>query len=192
MLLTAWCSAWASRRIFRGTEAGLASLRVRAFDHVHRLSILTQGTDRRGALVSRVTTDVDTISTFAQSGGMSLIVSSGQILAATVAMLVYSWQLAVLVLLCFVPMIWLTPWAQRLVGTAYRDVRARVGGAAVRPEAVVSETIRPSASRPRASPASTPRSAVIGTRPCGRSGGRGGVLDRRAGLGGGGRRRRGG
>src|SRR5450756_2836604 len=26
LLLTAWCSAWASRRIFRGTEAGLASL----------------------------------------------------------------------------------------------------------------------------------------------------------------------
>ena len=144
VLLTAGCSAWASRRIFRGTEAGLASLRVRAFDHVHRLSILTQGTDRRGALVSRVTTDVDTISTFAQSGGMSLIVSSGQILAATVAMLVYSWQLAVLVLLCFVPMIWLTPWAQRLVGTAYRDVRARVGGmlAAVSEAVVGAETIR--------------------------------------------------
>src|SRR5665811_1510457 len=144
VLLTAWCSAWASRRIFRGTEAGLASLRVRAFDHVHRLSILTQGTDRRGALVSRVTTDVDTISTFAQSGGMSLIVSSGQILAATVAMLVYSWQLAVLVLLCFLPMVWLAPMAQRLVGAAYRDVRSRVGGmlAAVSEAVVGAETIR--------------------------------------------------
>lgn len=144
VLLTAWCSAWASRRIFRGTEAGLASLRLRAFDHVHRLSILTQGTDRRGALVSRVTTDVDTISTFAQSGGMTLIVSSGQIVAASIAMLVYSWRLAVLVLLCFAPMVWLAPLAQRLVGTAYRDVRARVGGmlAAVSEAVVGAETIR--------------------------------------------------
>ena len=144
VLLTAGCSAWASRRIFRGTEAGLASLRLRAFDHVHRLSILTQGTDRRGALVSRVTTDVDTISTFAQSGGMTLIVSSGQIVAATIAMLVYSWRLAVLVLLCFAPMLWLAPLAQRLVGTAYRDVRARIGGmlAAVSEAVVGAETIR--------------------------------------------------
>ena len=65
---------------------------------------------------------------FAQSGGMTLIVSTGQILAATLAMLVYSWRLGLLVLLCFAPMFWLTPLAQRLVGTAYRDVRARVGG----------------------------------------------------------------
>src|SRR5262245_31091466 len=87
------CSAVVNVRLFRATETGLAALRVRAFRHVHDLSVLTQSTERRGALVSRVTSDVDTISLFVQWGGIMLVVSVLQIGVATVLMAVYSWQL---------------------------------------------------------------------------------------------------
>ena len=73
LVLAGLCSALVNVRLFRSTEAGLASLRVRAFCHVHDLSVLTQSTERRGALVSRVTSDVDTISLFVQWGGIMLL-----------------------------------------------------------------------------------------------------------------------
>ena len=59
-------------RVRAGHAAGTT-----AFRHVHDLSVLTQNTERRGALVSRVTSDVDTISTFMQWGGLMLVISVG-------------------------------------------------------------------------------------------------------------------
>ena len=115
-------------RLFRATEGGLATLRVRAFRHVHDLSVLTQNAERRGSLVSRVTSDVDTISTFMQWGGLLLVVSVGQLVVATVLMAIYSWQLTLLVWACFLPLFLLlrtVPEAGRRRPTA--SVRERVG-----------------------------------------------------------------
>ena len=75
VLGTALCAYLLNVRLFRTTESGLATLRVRAFRHVHDLSVLTQNAERRGSLVSRVTSDVDTISTFMQWGGLLMVVS---------------------------------------------------------------------------------------------------------------------
>ena len=138
------CSAMVNVRMFRSTEAGLAALRVRAFRHVHDLSTLSQGTERRGALVSRVTSDVDTISLFVQSGGIMLLVSSLQVLVATALMAVYSWQLTIVVWLCFVPLFLVLRRAQRHVNAAYTTVRARVGAmlGAVSEAVVGAETVR--------------------------------------------------
>ncbi|MGV8964841.1 MAG: ABC transporter ATP-binding protein [Cellulomonas sp.] len=138
------CSAFVNVRLFSATEAGLASLRVRAFRHVHDLSVLTQNTERRGSLVSRVTSDVDTISLFVQWGGIQLLVSVLQIGVATVLMAVYSWQLALLVWLCFVPLLLVLRPAQGRVNTAYTRVRERVGAmlGAISEAVVGAETIR--------------------------------------------------
>lgn len=114
-------------RIFRASEAGLATLRIKAFRHVHDLSVLTQNTERRGALVSRVTSDVDTISRFVQWGGLLLLTSIGQLMIATVIMAIYSWQLTVLVWVCFLPLFLLLRYFQRIVSAAYTLVRERVG-----------------------------------------------------------------
>src|SRR5699024_6976709 len=91
-------------RLFRASETGLATLRIRAFRHVHDLSVLTQNTERRGSLVARVTTDVDTISRFVQWGGLQLVTSVGQLFVATIVMAIYSWQLTILVWVCFLPL----------------------------------------------------------------------------------------
>ncbi|MBI9114939.1 ABC transporter ATP-binding protein [Sanguibacter suaedae] len=131
-------------RLFRATEAGLASLRVQAFRHVHDLSVLSQSTERRGSLVSRVTSDVDTISLFVQWGGILLLVSVLQLAAATVLMAVFSWQLTLVVWACYVPLFFLLGPAQRRVSVAYTAVRAKVGAmlGAVSEAVVGAETIR--------------------------------------------------
>ncbi len=114
-------------RLFRTSERGLATLRVKAFRHVHDLPLLTQSTERRGALVSRVTTDVDQVSQFLVFGGLLFVVSCGQMLIATVVMLFYSWQLALVVWLCFAPLFISIRYFQRRLSAAYSVVRRQVG-----------------------------------------------------------------
>ncbi|GAB3445536.1 ABC transporter ATP-binding protein [Phycicoccus ginsengisoli] len=131
-------------RLYRASEAGLATLRLRGFRHIHDLSMLTQNTERRGSMVSRVTSDVDTISQFVQFGGIILILSLGQIVVATGLMVYYSPLLAAVVWLCFVPLLLVIRRFQRVVGRAYTQVRERVGDllAAVSESVVGASTIR--------------------------------------------------
>jgi ATP-binding cassette subfamily B protein len=131
-------------RLFRTTETALAGLRVRAFRHVHDLSALHQQSQRRGSLVSRVTSDIDQMSTFMQRGGVLGIVSLGQLTVATVVMAVYSWQLTLLVLVCFVPLVVAVRFFARRLAAAYGMVRSRMGDllAAVSESVVGAATVR--------------------------------------------------
>ena len=106
--------------------------------------MLTQNTERRGSMVSRVTSDVDTISQFVQFGGIILILSLGQIAVATGLMFVYSPLLTAVVWLCFVPLLFVIRRFQNVVGRAYTQVRERVGDllAAVSESVVGAATIR--------------------------------------------------
>ncbi|MBA4610006.1 ABC transporter ATP-binding protein [Aeromicrobium sp. Marseille-Q0843] len=127
MIVIAICGYWSKVRIFTASERGLANLRVAAFRHVHDLSMLTQNTQRRGSLVSRVTSDVDQISQFLQFTGIMMIVSIGQMLVATVVMAFLSWQLTLVVLISFVPLAVSLRWLAGAMSRAYDRVRASVG-----------------------------------------------------------------
>jgi len=144
MLAAGGCSAAVNLRLVRRTEAGLAALRVRAFRHVHDLATLTQNTERRGSLVSRVTNDVDTISLFVQWGGIMLLVSSLQILVSTALMLTFSWQLTLVVWAAYVPLVLTLRLGQKKVSGRFTRVRERVGAMlGAMSEAVVgAETVR--------------------------------------------------
>ena len=127
VLITAVAVYLMNVRLFRTTETALAALRVRAFRHVHDLSVLHQQGERRGSLVSRVTSDVDQLSTFMQWGGVLGLISVGQLVVATVVMTVYSWQLTLLVVACFIPLAIAVRWFAQRLATAYGVVRERVG-----------------------------------------------------------------
>jgi putative ABC transport system ATP-binding protein len=144
VLVTAVAAYLMNYRMFQTTETGLAALRVRAFRHIHDLSMLHQQAQRRGSLVSRVTSDVDQMSVFMQWGGILVVASIGQLLVASVLMAVFSWQLTLLVYACFVPMAWVVPRLQRRLAEAYRKVRERVGDllGAVAESVVGAQTVR--------------------------------------------------
>jgi ABC-type multidrug transport system fused ATPase/permease subunit len=125
--VTSWASYLMTSRLFTTSERGLATLRTKAFRHVHDLPLLTQNTERRGALVSRVTSDVDQVSQFLVFGGLIFVVSVGQVLVATVLMLVYSWELALVVWLAFAPLFLSIRWFQKKLSAAYTVVRHQVG-----------------------------------------------------------------
>jgi putative ABC transport system ATP-binding protein len=151
VLITAGAAYLMNVRLYRTAETGLAALRTRAFRHVHDLSTLTQSRHQRGALVSRVTSDVDQLSQFMQWGGLLLVVSVGQVTLATALMLVWSWQLGLLVLACFVPYALAVRVFQGRLGVAYARVRARIGDvlSAVSEAVVGAEVIRAYAVRDR-------------------------------------------
>jgi putative ABC transport system ATP-binding protein len=127
VVVTALSAYLVNVRLFRASESGLATLRIKAFRHIHDLAMLTQNTERRGSLVSRVTSDVDTISMFVQFGGLMLMINVAQISLATILMVVYSPPLALVVWLCFVPLFFIIKKFQGIVGRAYTRVRERVG-----------------------------------------------------------------
>ncbi|HEX5969980.1 MAG TPA: ABC transporter transmembrane domain-containing protein, partial [Intrasporangium sp.] len=127
VVVTAFSAYFVNVRLFRSSESGLATLRLKAFRHIHDLSMLTQNTERRGSLVSRVTSDVDTISMFVQFGGLMLMINVAQITLATVLMLVYSPVLGLVVWVCFVPLFLIIRTFQGIVGRSYTKVRERVG-----------------------------------------------------------------
>ncbi|WP_322760280.1 ABC transporter ATP-binding protein [Frankia sp. Cr2] len=124
--VTAFAAYLMSVRLYRTSESALATLRIRAFGHIHDLSALTQSEQRRGALTSRVTSDVDQMSQFLQFGGMILLLSSGQMIIATVLMAVYSWPLTIVVYVCFVPMALVIKRFQSILAQRYLAVRERV------------------------------------------------------------------
>ncbi|MEU8818219.1 ABC transporter ATP-binding protein [Actinoplanes sp. NPDC048796] len=116
-----------TRRLFTVSETALGGLRSRTFRHIHDLSMLHQQSERRGTMVSRVTSDVDQISQFLQTGGVQLLLASGQLLVSTIVMFVYSWQLTIVVLLAFGPSVAIIRLFQKRLASVYAAVRERTG-----------------------------------------------------------------
>jgi len=144
LVLAALCSSAVNFRLVSRTEAGLATLRLKTFRHIHELSALTQNTERRGSLVSRVTSDIDTITQFMQWGGIMLVVSGLQLAVASILMLVFSWQLALVVWACFVPLVLIFRFNNHRVRDAFANVREQTGAllGAISESVVGAETVK--------------------------------------------------
>lgn len=117
----------ASMRLWRAAENALFGLRQRTFTHIHRLSVSVQNEEKRGALVSRVTNDVETIAQFLEWGAINWIVSLTLMSATLAVMLAYAWHLTLMALLVLIPLWPITRFLQRGMVRAYDRVRSRVG-----------------------------------------------------------------
>jgi putative ABC transport system ATP-binding protein len=114
-------------RLVRASEDSLLGLRVRTFDHIHRLSIAEHVESRRGALVARVTSDIETLAQFLEWGAVAWIMNGVLITATFGVMAVYEWRLAAVSLLAYVPVVVLMPVLQRRSLAAQDQVRNAVG-----------------------------------------------------------------
>ena len=110
-------------RFLRAAENSLAGLRVRVFSHIHRLSIAEHTDSRKGILVARVTSDIETLARFVQWGAMSWILNSTLLVLTILVMFVYSWQLALVVIVSFLPVVPIFRLLQRKQLAAYDQVR---------------------------------------------------------------------
>jgi putative ABC transport system ATP-binding protein len=113
-------------RLVRNAEDALLALRVRAFDHIHRLSLADHNDTRRGVLTARVTSDVESLAQFLQWGAIAWVVNGAIILGTVIAMAVYSWPLLLLVVAVYLPLVPVLRYIQRSQLQAYERVRTRV------------------------------------------------------------------
>ncbi|MEM9711174.1 MAG: ABC transporter ATP-binding protein [Actinomycetota bacterium] len=113
-------------RLVEASELALARLRVAVFAHVHRLSVADHVERAAGAMVTRVTSDIDALARFAEWGGLAWILNSTMITVTGVVMFAYSWQLALVVLAVFAPLPFFFRWLQRRQLAAYDRYRTTV------------------------------------------------------------------
>lgn len=117
------------RRVIETAENTLLALRLRTFTHIQRLSLAEHTASRKGVLTARVTSDVETLAQFAQWGALSWIVDSSLIVGTLVVMAVYSWQLALLTVVVYIPLLPILKVIQRRQLRAYNDVRTKTAEA---------------------------------------------------------------
>jgi putative ABC transport system ATP-binding protein len=127
ILVAAWAARTTNQRLATASERALCGLRVRAFNHIHALSMAHHTEEQRGALVSRVTSDVETLGQFFRWGGLAWILNSALMLAALVAMVIYDWRLALVAVVTVLPLVAVLRVMQGRVVVAWDAVRSRVG-----------------------------------------------------------------
>lgn len=124
-------------RLARAAATGLSDLRVKVFSRLIRSSVLHVQSERRGALVSRVTSDIATVQEFAEWGGVVFLINTTQVLIAVAVMAIYDWRLALLVVAAVLVYAMVLLWFQRILSRNYDKVRSVVADSlAVMGEAV--------------------------------------------------------
>ena len=108
-------------------ERALADLRIQLFGHLQRLSLGYYERNRTGAIVSRITNDVEALDQLV-TDGISSLVQNTLVLAGTVVVLfLLDWRLALATLVVLPLMGLATAWFRSRSNHAYRRVRERLG-----------------------------------------------------------------
>ncbi len=126
MVAAGFARRYSTLRLQATAARGLSDLRVQVFGHLHRMSALHVQSERRGSLVARVTSDIYRIQEFMGWGGMGMVIGISQLTLTVIAMLVYRWQLALLVVAGVTVYGAALFWFQRILGRAHDRVRERV------------------------------------------------------------------
>jgi ATP-binding cassette subfamily B protein len=112
-------------RLGQRSEEALYGLRVRLFEHIHRLSIADHGEERKGALVARVTSDVETLSQFFSWGALAWLLDGTLMVMVAGVMLAYDWVLALVAFATAAPLAIVLRSVQGRLAEAYDKARAR-------------------------------------------------------------------
>ncbi len=107
-------------------EDVVLELRRRLFAHFQRLPVAFHERYTSGRVISRQTSDVDSISDLFEDGLDSLISAVFSLLLVGVGMLLLDWPLALVVLAGFGPLAALTWWFRRESALAYRRSREAI------------------------------------------------------------------
>ena len=108
-------------------ERALADLRIGLFRHLQRLSLGYYERNRTGAIVSRITNDVEALDQLL-TDGLSSLVQNGLVLVGTLVVLfLLDWRLALATIVVLPLMGLVTAWFRSRSNRAYRSVRERLG-----------------------------------------------------------------
>ena len=113
--------------ISRVGEEFLRDLRISVFAHLQRLSMPYYDREKAGVIVSRMTSDVDSLAELVQMG-LAMFVTNGLLLVVSVVVLAsVSWQLLLICALALPPVVLASIKFQRDSNEAYLAVREDIG-----------------------------------------------------------------
>ena len=107
-------------------QSVMRDLRMEIFSHLQRLSISFFDRNPAGRLITRVTSDVETLNELFTSGVVSGLGDLFTLLAIGIAMLIMDWRLALAALLVIPFIGGVSHWFRSGVRDAYRDIRTRL------------------------------------------------------------------
>ena len=113
--------------ISRIGENFLRDLRVKVFDHLQRLSMPFYDREKAGVVVSRMTSDIDSLQELVQMGLLMFVSNSLLLFASVVVLGAVSWKLLLLCGLAVPFVVAASIRFQRESNTAYLDVRDGIG-----------------------------------------------------------------
>jgi ATP-binding cassette subfamily B protein len=125
-LASAWLRAVFVRWTGRIGQDILLDLRRRTFDHTQALSVSFHERFTSGRVISRMTSDVDTLNELLDSGLDGLLTATLTIVAIAVVLLVLDLPLALLALASFLPLWFLFRWFSSRAAEAFRLTRESV------------------------------------------------------------------
>ena len=114
-----YTTGWVGERI-------LADLRGRVFAHLQRLSLGFYERNRAGAIISRLTNDVEALDQLVTDGATSLVQNSLMLVGTAIILFVLDWRLALATLAVFPLMSIATRMFRRRSTQAYKQVRERL------------------------------------------------------------------
>jgi ATP-binding cassette, subfamily B, bacterial len=115
------------RMLGRAGEGFLRDLRVRVFDHLQRLSMPFYDREKAGVIVSRMTSDIDSMAELVQFGLLMLLMNLLLLFFSFIVLAVVSWQLLLLCLIAVPGVVIASIKFQRDSNRAYLEVRDRIG-----------------------------------------------------------------
>ena len=125
LLVAGFAQRLAVVRLGVRSERALYDLRARLIQHIHRLSLADHNEERRGALVARVTSDIETLAQFFQWGGLAWLLDGTLMVIVAGVMLAYDWILALVAFAVALPLAFVLRAVQRHLVVAYDRVRER-------------------------------------------------------------------
>lgn len=107
----------------RAGERVLFGLRVRSYAHLQRLGLDFYERELSGRIMTRMTTDIDALSTFLQTGLPDALIALLSVVGIAVALLVIDVHLALVVFVTLPPLLLATWWFRKISDSAYSAAR---------------------------------------------------------------------
>ena len=98
-------------------------LRKRVFRHAQSLSVSFHERYTSGKIISRLTSDIDTVRSFLDSGISQLAITLLSMVISAVAIFLLDWRIGLLMLAMGVPIYFLTRWFQKAAVPVFRTMR---------------------------------------------------------------------
>ena len=98
-------------------------LRKRVFRHAQSLSVSFHERYTSGKVISRLTSDIDTVRSFLDSGISQLAITLLSMVISAVAIFLLNWRIGLFMLVMGVPIYFLTRWFQKTAVPVFRTMR---------------------------------------------------------------------